>query len=89
MTYKKTGSFASVVIELDNWIHEAQDSGIPEGQKVADTFVRWKPEILNFLVYRINNAVTEGKINRIKTIRHWAYNYNNFENICLKILEAE
>ena len=76
-------------IELDNWIQEAQEGGIPEVEEVAGTFVRWKPEILNFWVYRIDNAVTEGKINKIKTIRRWAYNYNNFEHLRLKILEKE
>lgn len=76
-------------IELDNWIQEAQEGGIPEVEGVAGTFVRWKPEILNFWVYRIDNAVTEGKINKIKTIRRWAYNYNNFEHLRLKILEKE
>jgi transposase len=79
----------TATIELDNWIREAQASGIPEVQEVAGTFVRWKPEILNFWIYRINNAVTEGKINKIKTIRRWAYNYNNFEHLRLKILDRE
>ena len=79
----------TATIELDNWIQGAQASGIAEVQEVAGTFLRWKPEILNFWVYRINNAVTEGKINKIKTIRRWAYNYNNFEHLRLKILEKE
>jgi transposase len=79
----------TAMLELDNWIQEAQASGIVEVQEVTGTFVRWKPEILNFWVYRINNAVTEGKINKIKTIRRWAYNYNNFEHLRLKILEKE
>lgn len=79
----------TATIELHKWIKEAKDSGIPEVQKVAETFARWKPEIRNFWVYRIDNAVTEGKINKIQAIRRWAYNYNNFENLRLKILEQE
>jgi transposase len=76
-------------VELDNWIEEAKGSGIPEVEDVAKTIARWKPEILNFWTYRISNAVTEGKINKIQALRRRAYNYNNFQSLRLKILEQE
>lgn len=75
--------------ELDQWIREAIDSGIEEMDQVAKSLIRWKPEVLNYWCYRIDNAITEGKINKIKTLRRRAYNYNNFQHLRLKILEQE
>ncbi|WP_176230555.1 transposase [Candidatus Hakubella thermalkaliphila] len=45
--------------------------------------------ILNFWKHRICNAITEGKINKIKALRRRAFNYNNFQTLRLKILEQE
>ena len=78
--------FQTATEEVDQWIQEAKASGIPEMQEVAETLVRWKPEILNFWMHRITNAVTEGKIHKIKVLRRNAYHYNNFEHLRLKIL---
>lgn len=75
--------------EINNWIREAKAAGIPEMNEVAETLVAWKTEILNFWIYRISNAATEGKINKIKALRRKAYNYNNFQSLRLKILEQE
>ena len=75
--------------ELDSWIKEAYLSNIEEMKEVAKTLSNWREEILNFWVYPITNAVTEGKINKIKALRRGAYNYNNFQTLRLKILEQE
>lgn len=75
--------------QLGNWIKEALKTLIPELMELASTVVHWKEQILNFWRFRLTNAVTEGKINKIKVIRRKAYNYNNFESLRLKILEAE
>jgi transposase len=75
--------------ELDSWIKEAYQSGIEEMKEVAKTLSNWREEILNFWVYPITNAVTEGKINKIKALRRRVYNYNNFQSLRLKILEQE
>ena len=75
--------------QLNNWIKETETCGIPEITEAGSTISNWKLEILNFWHYRITNAVTEGKVNKIKTLRRQAYNYNNFESLRLKILEIE
>jgi len=75
--------------ELENWFREAQASGIKEMIESSQTLINWKEQILNFWKYRICNAVTEGKINKIKALRRQAFNYNNFQNLRLKILEQE
>ena len=75
--------------EIDRLIKEAQVSDVKEIAESAETLLSWKREILNFWTHRISNGVTEGKINKIKTLRRKAYNYNNFESLRLKILEQE
>jgi len=75
--------------ELDNWIREVENNNIPEMTEVAQTVKHWRKEILNFWIHPITNAVTEGKINKIKTLRRRAYNYNNFQSLRLKVLEQE
>ncbi len=81
--------YQNAATELDNWIEEAKSCNITEMSQVANTLSNWREEILNFWIYRISNAVTEGKINKIKTLRRRAYNYNNFQSLRLKILEQE
>lgn len=76
-------------IQLDNWVREAFETLIPELIDLAKTLDNWREEILNYWRFRLTNAVTEGKINKIKAIKRKAYNYNNFESLRLKILEAE
>ena len=75
--------------QLDNWIREALETLIPELIELAHTLKNWREEILNYWRFRITNAITEGKVNKIKTIKRKAYNYNNFESLRLKVLEAE
>jgi len=54
--------------ELDSWIKEAYISNIEEMKEVAKTLSNWREEILNFWVYPITNAVTEGKITKNRVI---------------------
>ncbi|WP_176236261.1 transposase [Candidatus Hakubella thermalkaliphila] len=75
--------------ESENWFGEVQASGIKEMIEASRTLIHWKEPILNFWQHRICNAVTEGKINKIKALRRRAFNYNNFQNLRLKILEQE
>lgn len=75
--------------EMDRWIAEAIGSGIREMADAGQIVAHWKKEVLNFFNHGITNAVTEGKINKIKTLRRKAYNYNSFQNLRMKILEQE
>lgn len=82
-------NYQKAQVELDNWIEEALYSQIAEMEGLAETVLNWRDLILNYWIYRISNAVTEGKINKIKTLRRKAYNYNSFQNLRMKILEQE
>ena len=82
-------NYQKAQMELDNWIEEALYSQIAEMEGLAETVLNWRELILNYWIYRISNAVTEGKINKIKTLRRRAYHYNNFQSLRLKILEQE
>ena len=80
---------ATAQSQLRNWITEASQSKIAELLELARTLENWKEEILHYWNFRLTNAVTEGKVNKIKALRRKAYNYNSFESLRLKILEAE
>lgn len=71
---------------LDNWIREAQGSGLPPFQRAGTTLSKWRREILNYWRYPITNALVEGKHNRIKTLKRRAYGYRNDRSFLLRIL---
>lgn len=75
--------------QLKRWLEAVAESGIPELDKVREGVASWQLEILNYWTYRITNAVTEGKIHKIKTLRRRAFHYNSFANLRMKILQAE
>lgn len=71
---------------LENWIREAQASGLRPFQRAGTTLSRWKEEVLNYWRYPITNALVEGKHNRIKTLKRRAYGYRNDRSFLLRLL---
>jgi transposase len=75
---------------LWQWVQDVRASRIPELCSAADEFAKnWITEILNFFTFRISNAVTEGKVNKIRVIQRKAYHYVNFSSLRYQILKAE
>jgi transposase len=75
---------------LWQWVQDVRASKIPELCSAADEFAKnWITEILNFFTFRITNAVTEGKVNKIRVIQRKAYHYVNFSSLRYQILKAE
>lgn len=76
--------------QLWNWIRIAQHSQIPEFEQIGNSFAsEWVTEIFNYWHHRISNGVTEGKINKIRTIQRKAYHYRNFNSLRYQILKSE
>jgi len=71
---------------LDNWIKDAQASGLRPFQRAGTTLRKWQREVLNYWRYPITNALVEGKHNRIKTLKRRAYGYRNDRSFLLRIL---
>jgi len=71
---------------LENWIREAQASGLRPFQRAGATLRKWQQEVLNYWRYPITNALVEGKHNRVKTLKRRAYGYRNDRSFLLRIL---
>ena len=71
---------------LDNWIRDAQASGLRPFRRAGTTLRKWRGEVLNYWRYPITNALVEGKHNRIKTLKRRAYGYRNDRSFLLRIL---
>ena len=71
---------------LENWIREAQASGLRPFQRAGATLRKWQQEVLNYWRYPITNALVEGKHNRVKTLKRKAYGYRNDRSFLLRVL---
>jgi transposase len=71
---------------LDNWIADAEASGLRPFQRTASTLRKWRTELLNYWRYPVTNALVEGKHNRIKVLKRRAYGYRNDRSFLLRIL---
>jgi len=81
---KRRGDEAAAALE--NWISEAQASGLRPFQRAGTTLGKWQEEVLNYWRYPITNALVEGKHNRIKTLKRRAYGYRNDRSFLLRVL---
>lgn len=76
--------------KLWEWINDARRSLLPEFVSIANTFASdWITEILNYWRFPISNAITEGKVNKIRVIQRKAYHYTSFANLRAQILKEE
>lgn len=77
---------------MNKWILMLRDSSLPEYNKLANTFVNWKTEIINSLYIRnddnkhYTNGFIEGVNNLIKVIKRLAFGFRKFENFKRKIM---
>ena len=73
-------------VALDNWVRDAQASGLRPFKRAGATLQKWRQEILNYWRYPITNALVEGKHNRVKTLKRRAYGYRNDRSFLLRVL---
>ena len=72
-------------IFLETWCKDARETGIKHLVKVADTLGAFKTTVLNYFKFRITNAVTEGIVNKIKTLKRQAYGFRDMEYFKLRL----
>lgn len=66
-----------------DWLSDAESCTIPKFKSAAETLLIWHKEILNSFKYDYTNSSTEGKNNKIKSIKRIAFGFRkliNFEN---------
>ena len=71
---------------MSEWIQSAENCGIPQFEKCADTMRNWYTGIINSFSTSITNGFTEGCNNKIKVLKRNAYGYNNFKRFRNRIL---
>ena len=75
---------------ISSWIRALQESKNKEFNKLADTFINWKKEIINSFIRfgekRLHNGYIEGMNNKIKVIKRIAYGYTNFTHFRNRIM---
>ena len=72
-------------IFLDQWISDAQATGIRKLKKMADTLDDHRSGLLNYFKHRITNAAAEGINNKIKTMKRQAYGFRDMEYFKLRL----
>lgn len=70
---------------LDDWIRQADASGIRVLQTFAKTLARHRTGILAWYDHPISTGPLEGTNNRIKTLKRQAYGFRDMEYFALKI----
>jgi transposase len=77
------------IIQLDEWINEAQKYDIPELQTFINGIKKDLTAIKNGIIYSYNNGLAEGSVNKIKVIKRIMYGRNSFELLKAKVLFGE
>lgn len=71
---------------MSEWIVNAENCGIPQFEKCAETMRNWYKGIINSFGTTITNGFTEGCNNKIKVLKRNAYGYKNFKRFRNRIL---
>ena len=71
---------------MNEWILNAQNCGLPDFEKCAETMRNWCSGILNSFSVSYTNGFTEGCNNKIKVLKRNAYGYKNFNRFRNRIL---
>lgn len=74
--------------KLEAMLEHMAKSQLPEIKRLRKTLLRWKEEILNYFIYGLTNARTEGFNNVAKTVKKRSYGFRNFRNYRLRLLSA-
>lgn len=71
---------------MNKWIENAENGGIPQFEKCANTMRNWYSGIINSFSIPLTNGFTEGCNNKIKVLKRNAYGYQNFNRFRNRIL---
>lgn len=75
----------SAQLFLHNWCQMVNESLIRPLITYAKSLLKHQKAVLNYFIYPLTNARTEGIINKIKTLKKQSYGFRNMNNFMLKI----
>lgn len=84
--FRKANTKQDAERELRSWILEAEESGLSEFKAAITAFHNWSKYIINSVVYKYSNGITEGFNNKIKVLKRNAYGFRNFDNFRKRII---
>ena len=70
---------------LDNWIKEANSSGLKHFIRLAETLDRHRGRLLTYFDHRISTGPLEGLNNKIKVLKRQAYGFRDMEYFRLRL----
>lgn len=71
---------------FEDWVRQANESGIPEMKEFARKLSRKQEEIVAGCEYDLNTSVVEGFNNRTKTLQNVAFGFRDHQYYFLKIM---
>ena len=71
---------------LEEWVQDASKIEFKPLQKFITTVSNWKEQIINYAIFPVSNAVTEGLNNIIRYFKRISFGIPNFENMRLRVL---
>jgi predicted transcriptional regulator len=92
--FKIVSSFKEILFskkaeQLDKWLESAMALGMEEITSFANGTVRDIDAVKNAIMYRYNNGLAEGSVNKLKVIKRIMYGRNNFNLLRNKLLRLE
>ncbi len=84
-----TAIFSKRADKLEAWIESAKKHDIPELQSFVEGILKSSTAIKNGIIYRYNNGLAEGSVNKIKVIKRIMYGRNSFGLLKAKVLFHE
>src|SRR5579859_6224929 len=72
--------------ELDQWLHAAFHSGIPEVRAFVKKLRQDQQAVQAGLILKWNNGMVEGHVNRLKLLKRRMYGRANFDLLRLRVL---
>jgi transposase len=70
---------------LDRWCNDAEQSGIKQLKRVANTLMHHSHGLLNYYFHRISGGLVEGINNKIKTLKRQAYGFRDMTYFKLRL----
>jgi len=79
------GERKAASVNLRQWIVAAIKSRLPSFVELGYKFFRKRHYVLNYFLYKITSAISEGINNKIKRLKRMAYGYRDVKYFLLKI----
>jgi transposase len=75
--------------KLEEWIEKANNLKIRKIDKFVNGLKRDMQTVRNAIIYKYNNGLAEGSVNKLKVIKRIMYGRNKFEMLRQKVLFLE